>query len=47
VLTGQELTRKQTQDLNGKVERIVKKGIIGIEEILDVVKSTIEIVSVR
>jgi len=47
VLTGQELTRKQTQDLNGKVERIVKKGIIGIEEILDVVKSTIETVSVR
>jgi len=47
VLTGQELTKKQTQDLNGKVERIVKKGMIGMEEILDVVKSTIETLSVR
>jgi CheY-like chemotaxis protein len=46
VLTGKELTKEQTQELNSKVERIVKKGIIGIEEILGVVKSTIETVSV-
>jgi PAS domain S-box-containing protein len=46
VLTGKELTRKQTQELNGKVERIVKKGIFDMEDILDVVKSTIETVSV-
>ena len=42
VLTGKELTRKQTQDLNGKVERIVKKGILGMEEILKVVRDTLE-----
>ena len=42
VLTGKELTRKQTQDLNGKVERIMKKGILGMEEILEVVKSTLK-----
>ncbi len=42
VITGKELTRKQTQELDGKVERIVKKGILGMEEILEVVKRTIE-----
>jgi signal transduction histidine kinase len=42
VLTGKELTKKQTQELNGKVEMIVKKGIIGMEEILKVAKNTLE-----
>jgi len=42
VLTAKELTRKQTQDLHGKVERIVKKGILSMEEILEVVRSTLE-----
>jgi PAS domain S-box-containing protein len=40
VLTGRELTKKQTQNLHGKVERIMKKGILSMEEILEVVKST-------
>jgi PAS domain S-box-containing protein len=40
VLTGRELTKKQTQNLHGKVERIMKKGILSMEEILGVVKST-------
>jgi signal transduction histidine kinase len=38
VLTGKELTEPQMQDLNGRVERVVKKGILGMEEILEVVK---------
>jgi signal transduction histidine kinase/CheY-like chemotaxis protein len=42
VLTAKELTAKQIQDLDGRVERIVKKGILGMEEILEVVKSTLE-----
>ena len=42
VLTGKELTRKQTGDLNGKVESIMKKGIHDMEEILEVVKATLE-----
>jgi len=42
VITGKELTRKQIQELDGRVERIVKKGILGMEEILEVVKRTIE-----
>ena len=41
VLTGRELTKKQTQNLHGKVERIMKKGILSMEEILEVVKSTL------
>jgi response regulator RpfG family c-di-GMP phosphodiesterase len=39
VITGKELTRKQIQALNDRVERIVKKGILGMEEILEVVKN--------
>jgi PAS domain S-box-containing protein len=42
VLTGKELSRKQAQDLNGKVERIVKKGIFEMEEILDVVNNVLD-----
>jgi len=42
VLTGKELTRKQAQDLNGKVERIMKKGVLGMEEILETVNRTLE-----
>jgi len=42
VLTGRELTRTQTHDLNGKVERIMKKGILGMEEILETVNRTLE-----
>jgi len=42
VLTGRELTRKQAHDLNGKVERILKKGILGMEEILETVNRTLE-----
>ncbi|MBW2076004.1 MAG: response regulator [Deltaproteobacteria bacterium] len=41
VLTGKELSRKQAQDLRGKVERIVKKGVFEMEEILDVVKNAL------
>jgi CheY-like chemotaxis protein len=42
VLTGRELTRKQTHDLNGKVEKIMKKGMLGMEEILETVNRTLE-----
>jgi PAS domain S-box-containing protein len=42
VLTGKELTREQKRDLDGKVERIVKKGMLDMEEILEVVNSTLE-----
>ncbi len=42
VLTGKELTGNQIRDLNGRVERIVKKGILGMEEILEVVKGILE-----
>ena len=43
VLTGKELTGKQLRELNGKVERIVKKGILGMEEMLQVVKNTLAV----
>jgi PAS domain S-box-containing protein len=42
VLTGKELTRKQTNDLKGKVERILKKGMLDMEEILETVNRILE-----
>ncbi|MFW6147943.1 MAG: ATP-binding protein, partial [Thermodesulfobacteriota bacterium] len=42
VLTAKELNAGQTKELNGKVSRIVQKGVLGMEEILEVVNSTLE-----
>jgi len=42
VLTAKELTAEQAQALNGKVQRIVQKGVLDMEEILEMVKSTLE-----
>jgi signal transduction histidine kinase len=41
VVTGKELSREQLEFLNGSVENIVKKGILGMEEVLEVVKNTL------
>jgi CheY-like chemotaxis protein/anti-sigma regulatory factor (Ser/Thr protein kinase) len=42
VVTGKELTREQTAALDGRVERIVKKGFVGAEGILEQVRKTLD-----
>jgi CheY-like chemotaxis protein/anti-sigma regulatory factor (Ser/Thr protein kinase) len=42
VLTGKDLTREQIGALNGRVEKIVKKGILGVEGILEHVRTTLD-----
>ncbi len=41
VITGKELTREQRETLNGMVEKIVKKGFLGGEDTIEVVKRTL------
>ena len=41
VVTGKELTREQMEFLKGRVEKIIKKGFLGMEEFLEVVKNTL------
>lgn len=42
VVTGKELTREQMEVLNGRVEKILKKGLLGVEGILEQVKNTLD-----
>ena len=42
VVTGKDLTREQIGSLNGRVEKILKKGILGGEGILEQVRSTLD-----
>ncbi|UCG66425.1 MAG: response regulator, partial [Deltaproteobacteria bacterium] len=42
VVTGKELTREQMKVLNGRVEKILKKGLLGGEVILEVVRNTLD-----
>lgn len=42
VITGKELTREQIDVLNGRVEKIVKKGTLGVEGILEEVRNTLD-----
>jgi PAS domain S-box-containing protein len=42
VVTGKELTREQTAALDGRVERIVRKGFVGAEGILEQVRRTLD-----
>jgi signal transduction histidine kinase/CheY-like chemotaxis protein len=42
VVTGKELTREQMEVLNGRVEKILKKGLLGGEVILEVVRNTLD-----
>jgi PAS domain S-box-containing protein len=42
VVTGKELTREQMAALDGRVEKIVKKGFVGVEGILEQVRKTLD-----
>ena len=42
VVTGKELTREQMEVLDGRVEKILKKGLLGVEVILEVVRNTLD-----
>jgi signal transduction histidine kinase/CheY-like chemotaxis protein len=47
VVTGKELTREQMGVLNGRVEKILKKGLLGVEGILEQVKNTLDTFGLR
>jgi two-component system sensor histidine kinase ChiS len=47
VVTGKELTREQTEALNGRVEKILKKGLLGVEGILEQVRDTLDTFGLR
>lgn len=42
VVTGKELSREQMKDLDGRVEKILKKGLLGVEGILEEVRNILE-----
>jgi len=42
VVTGKELTKEEMEVLDGRVEKVLKKGLLGGEVILEVVRNTLD-----